>query len=142
MKPVLYLMGWRVELGLKWLGCRVRNLLAFLRDMCLWGVKDGVKGAPEAKLSSSSVLMHHITCNLVNPFYLGLCFCICNGTQHGSAILPLVGASWTCLCLGSSLARCSVSALSQPETMGQAGQATHQPETQSPGAPPWTIFSP
>lgn len=81
-------------------------------------------------------------CDLLNPFSLGFSFCIFSRAWHRPAILPLAGASWACLCLSSSLARYSVSALSHPETMGQAGQVTHLPQTQSPGAPPWTIFSP
>lgn len=81
--------------------------------------------------------------DLVNSFSsLGLSFCICNGVRYGPAILPLVGASWACLCLDSSLARCSVSALFQPGTMGQTGRVTYRPQTQSLRAPPWTIFSP
>lgn len=82
------------------------------------------------------------SCDLLNPFSLGFGFCIYGRTWLSPAILPLAGASWACLCLSSSLARSSVSALSHPETMSQAGQVTHLPQTQSPGAPPWTIFSP
>lgn len=80
-------------------------------------------------------------CDLLNPFSLGFGVCIFSRAWLSPAILPLAGVSWPCLCLSSSFARSSVPALSHPETMGQPGQVTHLPQTQSPGAPPWTIFS-
>lgn len=134
-------VGWRMELGQEWLSSRVRNLLVFPSGMCLLGVR----GWRERSQRSQTLILlcPDAPCDLMNPFSsLDPSFCICSGVRHGPAMLPLVGASWACLCLGSSLARCSVSALSQPETMGQTGRVTHRPQTQSLGAPPWTIFSP